>query len=423
MKTTATETRSLLANVWTHLNDELAARGEGIYLYDNVGNRFIDFTSGIGVTSTGHCHPKVVQAIQEQAATLIFSQINCMPGEGAAELAGELLPLAPDGIDRFFFANSGAEAIEGAVKLARVASGKSNIIAFQGGFHGRTHLAMALTASKTVYRAGFQPLPSGVFFAPFPYPQQLGMDGDEATDFCLEQLELLLHSQSAASETAAMLLEPVLGEGGYVPAPDRFLQGLRGLCDQHEILLILDEIQTGFGRTGDWWAHTRSGIRPDILVLAKGIASGMPVAVIAAPQALMERLPAGSHGGTYGGGNAVAMAAAIATIRTIRDEGLVDNARMMGSHLIAELRELQDSHPMIGDVRGRGLMIATEFQRQGEPSDEAAVRVSRACLQRGLMLLTCGTYNNTVRWIPPLIVQQQQLDEALSIFAEALDQL
>ena len=417
------DTRELLSPVWAHLSDRIIARGEGIYLFDTEGNQYIDFTSGIGVTSTGHCHPHVVEAIQKQAAELIFGQINCMIPPTAPALAAKLLPLMPDGLDCFFFSNSGAEAVEAAVKLAKNATGRTNVIAFEGSFHGRTHMTMALTGSKTIYRRGYQPLPSGVVFAPFPYAYRLGMSESEASAMCLSRLEYLLKSQTDPTETVAVLIEPVVGEGGYLPAPSEFLSGLRKICDKHGMLLIFDEVQSGFGRTGEWWGHSRSGVRPDIMVMAKGIASGMPLSAVAAPREVMDAWQIGTHGGTYGGGNAVAAAAAIATIETIESEDLVQNAMTIGEYLLNGLAVAQQHYPLIGDVRGWGLMVGAEFVRDldtREPAPEMALAVTAACLERGLMLLRCGTSDNVIRWIPPLIVTREQVDEALDIFTDSL---
>ena len=411
----------LLSPVWTHVTHAQIERAEGIYMYDGDGKRYIDFTSGIGVTNTGHCHPKVVKAVQDQAAKALFTQMNITIPPSAIELAETLKPLMPEGIDCFFFSSAGAEAVEGAVKLAKMATGRTNVIAFQGGFHGRTALAMALTGSKTIYRAGFQPLPPGVFFAPFPYVYRYGWDEDEVVDFCLNELDAILKSQTSPEETAAMILEPVLGEGGYVPAPPRFLAELRKICDEYGILLILDEIQTGFGRTGEMFAHTRSGITPDIMIMAKGLASGMPLSAIAAPRTLMEKWTPGSHGGTYAGGNPVVLAAATATVKVIQDEGLVQNSRAMGDYLSESLRDLQQEFPIIGDVRGWGLMIATEFTTDGKPDAAITKTVHKACVDNNLLILTCGTYGNVIRWIPPLIVTRDQIDEALGIFRQALE--
>ena len=410
---------SHLSPVWSHLTTVQPVRGEGIYLYDADGSRYTDFTSGIGVTNTGHCHPRVVAAIQQQAATLLHGQINIVIPPSAVALADALDEVTPPEIDSFFFSNSGAEATEGAVKLARQATKKTNIVVFQGSFHGRTAQTMAMTTSKTVYRAGFQPLPGGIFVAPFPYAYRLGMDEDAAADYAIEQLDLLLKSQTAPEETAAVIIEPILGEGGYVPAPARFLQALRRLCTDKGLLLVLDEVQTGFGRSGRFWGFEHAGITPDIIIMAKGLGSGVPISAIGASRALMERWTVGAHGGTYGG-NALAAAAAVATIDVIRDDDLARNAARMGDRLIDGLKALQAEFPLIGDVRGRGLMIGTEFTRDGKPDAASAKAVQRACLDRKLLLLTCGTYDNVIRWIPPLVVNEAQIDDALAIFAEAL---
>jgi len=411
---------SLISPVWTRYTPIVAERAEGAYLYDRDGTRYLDFTCGIGVTNTGHCHPKVVRAIQEQAAKLLHGQVNIVYHRPLLELVEELHTIVPPELDCFFFSNSGAEAIEGAVKLARHATGRSNIIVFQGSFHGRTGMTMALTTSKTIYRVGYQPLPSGVFVAPFPYVYRYGWSPEQTETFCLRELELLLKSQTAPSETAAMLIEPVQGEGGYVPPTPGFLQGLRRICDEHGILLIADEIQSGFGRTGKWFAIEHFGVVPDIMVMAKGLASGLPLSGVVARRELMERWVPGSHGGTYGG-NAVACAAAVATIRTIRQEGLLENAAQKGALLMDRLRDVQREFPIIGDVRGLGLMVATEFTASnGQPDTTTARAVVKNCLKRRLMLLTCGPYDNVVRWIPPLIVTQEQIEEAVTAFGDAL---
>jgi len=412
----------LISPVWSRYTPIVAERAEGAYIYDREsGQRFLDFTTGIAVTSTGHCHPRVVEAIQEQAAKLLHGQVNIVFHPPLLELVQELRPVVPEGLDSFFFSNSGAEAVEGAVKLARHATGRTNVIVFQGSFHGRTALTMALTTSKTVYRVGYQPLPSGVFVAPYPYAYRYGWDDDRTVEFCLEELELLLKTQTAPEETAAILVEPVLGEGGYVVPPTGFLRGLRRVCDEHDILLIADEIQSGFGRTGRWFAIEHFDVTPDIVTVAKGIASGLPLSGVIAPSELMEQWIAGSHGGTYGG-NAVACAAAVATARVIKEEGLLENATRMGALLMDRLRDVQTDFPVIGDVRGLGLMLATEFTAEdGTPATEVAKGVRESCLERGLMLLTCGPWNNTVRWIPPLIVTEEQIDTAIDTFYSALE--
>ena len=306
-----------VSDVWFQVTDLEVASGRGCVVTTTDGTEYLDFSSGIAVTSTGHCHPHVVEAIQAQAAQFIHAQVNVYRHTRLAELAGRLAEIAPPPIDTFFFANSGAEATESAVKLAKQAAGRPNVIVFQGSFHGRTHLAMAMTTSKTVYRAGHAPLPSGVFVAPFP-------KGDDEVDACLDAVRLLLLSQTAPAETAAMLIEPVLGEGGYVPAPTAFLHGLVEIGAEHGILFIADEVQSGFGRTGTMFCVEQHGIRPDIVVMAKGLASGFPISAVGASAELMAKWPTGSHGGTYGG-NPIGCAAAIATIDVLTEPDFLAN--------------------------------------------------------------------------------------------------
>ncbi len=409
-----------LASVWGRLNDAKIVRGEGVYLLDEEGNRYLDFTSGIGVISTGHCHPRVVAAVRQQADQLLFGQMNCVLPKITEQYAERLQKHTPESIETFFFSNSGAEAVEGAVKLAKVATGRPNIISFDGGFHGRTAMTMALTASKKVYRSGFQPLPSGVFVSPFPNAYRYGWDVDHAVKFCIEQLKHMLKTQTSPSETAAMIVEPVLGEGGFVPAPAEFLWGLRKLCDETGILLILDEIQSGFGRTGKMWAHQHSDISPDIMTMAKGIASGMPMSAFGASWDLMEKFPKGSHGGTYGGGSAVSMAAAMATLDVIDDEGLIENASAMGGYLCQRLEKILANPPFSLDIRSAGLMVGVEFGPGDQPQTDMTQTIQKECLAQGLMLLVCGTGGNVIRWNPPLNVTSDEIDAALKIFEAAL---
>jgi 4-aminobutyrate aminotransferase len=418
-----TDSLQHLSPVWSHLTTIQPERGEGIYLYTADGTRYADFTSGIGVTNTGHSHPRVVAAIQEQAARLIHGQINVVIAPSTVKLADTLDTVTPPEIDSFFFSNSGAEATEGAVKLARAATKRQNIITFQGSFHGRTAQTMAMTNSKTVYRAGYQPLPGGVFVAPFPYiyryQREHGWDADTTIDFCLHEFDLLLKTQSAPEETAAVIIEPELGEGGYVPAPARFLEELRERCAHYGILFVADEVQTGFGRTGKFWGFQHADIVPDIMVMAKGLGSGMPISAIGASRDLMSKWPVGSHGGTYGGG-ALAAAAGVASVETIRDEHLPENAALMGERLRDGLVELQGRYPVIGDVRGHGLMVGTEFIKEGAPAKDLTKAIQKGCLDRKLLLLTCGSYENVIRWIPPLVVNEAQIDDALTVFEDAL---
>jgi len=409
-----------MSPVWTRIFPIEAARAEGSYIYSTDGKRYLDFTCGIGVTNTGHCHPKVVEAIRAQAGAFLHAQANIVVHQPMLQLIAELQEIVHPSIDGFFFSNSGAEAIEGAVKLARAATGRTNIIVFQGSFHGRTAGTMALTTSKTIYRAGFQPLPAGVFVAPFPYAFRLGMGDEQASRWALDQLEELLLTQTAPKETAGILIEPVLGEGGYVVPPVSFLRGLREIADRYGILLIFDEVQSGFGRTGKWFAQEHFEVIPDIMTVAKGIASGLPLSGVFSRLDLMQKWETGSHGGTYGG-NALACAAGVATIRAVREEKMLENAHDRGEQLIAGLRKLQEEYPQIGDVRGLGLMIGTEFvEGNGKPDKPTAKAVVHAAGERGLLLLTCGTYDNTVRWIPPLNVSESQIHDGLRIFADSI---
>ena len=421
MSTETSSNLSLLSPVWTHLTQIQPSKGEGIYLYDETGKRYIDFTSGIGVINTGHCHPKVVTAVKDQAAQLLFGQMNCVIPPPTLQLAEKLNRVTPDHIDCFFFSNSGAEATEGAIKLAKQTTGKNNVIVFQGSFHGRTHLTMGMTTSNTVYRHQYQPLPAGIFVAPFPYSYYYGWDEKTTIDFCIKQLDLLLRGQTAPDETAAIIIEPILGEGGYVPAPTAFLQHLRAVCSKHDILLIIDEVQSGFGRTGKLFCFEHHHISPDIIVMAKGLGSGLPISGIGAPKSLMEKWTPGTHGGTYGGGSAIASAAACATIDVLYEEALIENAAARGQQLMAGLKRLQQTFPAIGNVRGMGLMVAIEFaDHNGHQDPTTTKKVLNTCLDNNLLLLACGTYKNVIRWIPPLIVTEEQIEEALEVFERAM---
>jgi 4-aminobutyrate aminotransferase len=410
-----------LSPVWSRIFSIEVDKAEGCYLYDLNGNKYLDFTCGIGVTNTGHCHPRVVEAIQKQAGLLIHGQANIVIHKPMLELVCELKTVVNPAIDGFFFTNSGAEAVEGAIKLARHATGRPNIIVFQGSFHGRTVGTMSLTTSKTVYRAGYQPLMAGVFVAPYPYSYRYGWSDEETTHWCLNELEFLFLSQTASRETAGILIEPVLGEGGYVVPPLGFLSSLRSLCDRYGIMLIIDEIQSGFGRTGKWFAHEHFDITPDIMTVAKGIASGLPLSGVFSRLELMNKWQTGTHGGTYGG-NAVACAAAVATIKAMRDEKMIENAELRGIQLINHLRRLQLEYPGIGDVRGLGLMIGVEFRTPDrKPDKTTTMAVVQACFEKKLLLLTCGTYDNVIRWIPPLMVTEQQINDAVEIFTDSLN--
>jgi 4-aminobutyrate aminotransferase len=395
----------------------IVERGEGVYLYDEQGRRFLDFTAGIGVTSTGHCHPRVVAAAQEQVAKLIHGQYTTVMHRPLLTLAERLGEVLPEPLDSVFFVNSGSEAVEASLRLARHATGRPNVVVFHGSFHGRTIGAASMTTSGTKFRAGFSPLMGGVAVSPFPTAHRYGWDEATATEFALRELDYVLATVTAPAETAAFVVEPVLGEGGYVPANTAFMAGLRERADKHGILLVVDEVQTGWGRTGRFWGHDHFDVRPDVIITAKGLASGFPLSAIAASTELMAKAWPGSQGGTYGG-NAVACAAALATLDVITDEKLVDNARDVGAALESGLNKVAADHPVISDVRGLGLMLASEFRTvDGEPDAATALRAQQEAASRGLLLLTCGPFGNVVRMIPPLVVTEEQVDDALEIWS------
>ncbi|RLN02538.1 hypothetical protein BBJ28_00014300 [Nothophytophthora sp. Chile5] len=405
------------------MSDMVMTKAKGSWVWTSDNRKFLDFTSGIAVTSVGHSHPKVVAAVQKQAATLVHAQVNIGYHQPMLDLTDKLLPLLPNSLDSLFFACSGSEAIENAVKLARHATGKSNIIAFQGGYHGRTIGTMSLTTSKTVYSAGFGPLMAGVTFVPYPYHNHGPIyDAEKHGQWCLEQLELALKQQSAPKDTAAILIESVLGEGGYVVPPKSFMKGLRKIATDNDILLIADEVQCGFGRTGDYFAiDGHFDVQPDILAIAKGIADGYPISGIASRKELTDLQPAGSMGGTYAG-NAVACAAAIATQEVIAEENVLENTRARGAQLQAGLAKLKASgkYPIM-DVRGLGLMIGLEFDPAHTPKGTAN-KVATACLDHGMMLLTTSIYE-TLRFMPALTVSEDECSLALEIFEKALDDI
>ena len=393
---------------------------EGCYVHGTDGRRYLDFTAGIGVTSTGHCHPHVVEAARRQVGSLIHGQYTTVMHLPLLELTERLGAVLPEGLDSLFFANSGSEAVEAALRLVRQATGRPNVVVFHGGFHGRTVAAATMTTSGTRFSAGFSPLMGGVHIAPFPTAYRYGWSEDEATDFALRELDYLFATVSAPGETAAFVVEPVLGEGGYVPGNAGFFQGLRQRADEHGILLVFDEIQTGFGRTGKFFGHQHFGVSPDVITIAKGLASGFPLSGIAASEELMARAWTGSQGGTYGA-NAVSCAAAVATLDVIEKEGLVHNAAVRGRELLAGARE--QATDAVGDVRGLGLMVGVEFTTEGAPDRDRATAAQQLAARKGLLLLTCGAFMNVVRMIPPLIVTARQVEDALGIWSEVLAEI
>ena len=419
-----------LAAQATHLSPVLGryferswSHGVGHRLYDTAGTPYLDFANGIAVTALGHAHPRVTAAIHAQADRLIGPTGAIGYSEPVVTLARMLAETFPDPIDTVMFLNSGSEAIDGALKLARRVTGRPGIVAFRGGFHGRTFGATSVTTSNINYRTGYEPLLPGVYFAPFPAVyRDFGGDEDLASTSCLRILESLFETVIAPKSVGAILIEPVQGEGGYTPAPAAFLQGLRALCDEHGILLIADEVQTGYARTGRMWAFERAGVVPDIVAVAKAIANGLPLSAIATRRELQERWGRSAHGSTYGG-NPVACAAGIAVLETIAAEDLVTNAARRGEELTAGLERLKAEDDRIGDVRGPGLMIGVEFVRDratGEPDGDLATALVARSAELGLLVLSCGLAHQVVRWIPPINVTSAEISEGVEIFGEAL---
>jgi 4-aminobutyrate aminotransferase len=419
-----------LATAASHLTPVLGryferswSHGEGHRLFDTNGRAYLDFANGIAVTALGHRHPRVTAAIHEQVDRLIGPTGAIGYAEPVVRLATLLSETLPDPIDSLMFLNSGSEAIDGALKLARRVTGRLGVVAFRGGFHGRTFGATSITTSNLNYRTGYEPLLPGVYFAPYPaaYPDFDG-DAERASAAALDVLRSLFETVIAPSRVASIVIEPVLGEGGYQAAAASFLRALRAICDEHGILLIADEVQTGYGRTGRMWGFEEAGIVPDVVVIAKAIANGLPLSAIATSRARMEQWGRSAHGSTYGG-NPVACAAAVAVLETIADEHLIQNAAARGAELQAGLDRLAAEESRIGDIRGRGLMIGVEFvvDRESRTPDGALAKavIARAA-DLGLLVLTCGMSGQVVRFIPPLDATAAEISEAVEIFGEAV---
>lgn len=411
----------------SHLLEDVIQSGNGSYVTMSSGRQLLDFTCGIGVTNLGHCHPKVSKAAADQCMKVIHAQCSITYHEPYLELIKCLLPVMPPGLDSFFFWNSGAEAVEQSIKLARQVTRRQNIIVMQGAYHGRTYGTMAMTRSKSIYTEASAPLMSGVFVTPFPYWHQTSFppDVDEKTlvDHCLRQLTLVLSQQTAPSDTAAILIEPVIGEGGYVPAPKSFLEGIRRVCDAHNILLIFDEVQCGFGRTGKYFALEWSGVQPDVMVFAKGIANGFPLSGIVGKKELLDKMKPGTMGGTYAG-NAVSCAAAIACAEVMKEENVLQNVEARSQELFAALHKMQeDSTLQISDVRGQGLMVAVEFGSDLHSETPVlkgiAAKISVQCAEQGLLILSTSIFE-VVRFIPPLTITKEELQAGMEIFEKVV---
>jgi len=384
----------------------------------------MDFMSSFGVVNVGHNHPNVIAAAREQMERQVHGAVGVTLHESVLRLAEKLPEILPGSMDMFFFGNSGSEAVEGTIKLARNTTKRPGIIAFTGSFHGRTLGAASITASKAVYRIGLEPFLSSVYFAPYadPYHTAHPDDPTQCVEEAISGLQTVLDRIIAPSQIATIIVEPIQGEGGYIVPPKEFLLRLREICDRHDILLTFDEVWTGFGRTGDWFAAQSFGVTPDLLAIGKSIASGFPLSAVCARSHLMSRWEPTVHGTTFGG-NPVSCAAAVATIQTIREEKMLDNAKKNGEDLIQRLKALQKKYPFIGNVRGVGLMVGMEFVLPGkdrEPNPVAAKKVLNESLLRGLLLYPAGLRGHVIRFAPPLIVTKEQIDDATRILDAAL---
>jgi 4-aminobutyrate aminotransferase len=395
------------------------SHGRGAEVWDVDGNRFLDFAAGIAVCSTGHAHPRVVAAIKEAADRFLHISSDYWH-EGQVRLAERLAELAPMKPAMVFLAQSGTESVEGALKLARYVTGRPRFIGFIGGFHGRTMGSLSFTSSKYTQQRGFFPTMPGVTHVPYPNPYRPLFAGADQGRAVLDYVEnVLFPSHLPPSEVAAVLVEPIQGEGGYLVPPDGFLAGLRDLCDRHGILLIFDEVQAGIGRTGKMFASEHWGVVPDVMTLAKGLGSGLPIGAVVAKRAVMEKWTKGAHGNTFGG-NPICCAAALATLDLV-ERDYAENAATVGEYFVSRLRELQSRHEVIGEVRGKGLMLGMELVRDRAsraPARELAEGVLHRAFHNGLLLLSCG--QSTVRFMPPLLISKAQVDEAVSLLEPSL---
>jgi 4-aminobutyrate aminotransferase len=397
--------------------------GEGHTLFDSSGRGYLDFACGIATTSLGHHHPAVTQAIKDQADKLLHICNALGYIESVGQLATMLADACPDPLDTVFFGNSGAEAVEAALKLARRVTGRPGIVAFRGAFHGRTFGAASITSSSINYRQGYEPLLPSVYLTPYPNVYRyFGDDEEAATAGAMGALRTLFGHEIPATSVAAIIIEPIQGEGGFTPAPAPFLRQLRALCDENGILLIADEIQSGIARTGKMWAFEHAGIIPDVVCVAKALANGMPIGAIVTRRELQERWGVGAHGTTFGG-NPVSCAAGVAVMKTIADEGLVANSADRGKELTAGLKALMATDDRIGDVRGPGLMVGVEFIKDAatrEPDTETCEALILAAAEQGLLVLNCGTHHNVIRFLPPIDVTAAEIARGVELFGAAL---
>jgi 4-aminobutyrate aminotransferase len=409
----------VIAPVIAFDTDVVADHAEGIWVTDPNGNRWADFACGTAVTNLGHNHPAVVAAAHTQIDKLMHS--GCVLRYDTIVDAGErLAAITPEGIEKFGFANSGAEAVEAAVKLARYTTGRQGVITFRGAFHGRTMGSVTYTTSNAKYRDGYHPVLGSTWVVPFPHAYRWGMSEEAAIERCLDELRLLFKHVVTPKNIGAMLVEPVQGEGGYYPAPAAFLTELRSICDEHGIMLVFDEVQTGFGRTAEWFATDHFDVSPDIIALGKGIANGLPLSAYGASAEVMDAWPVGAHGTTFGG-NPVSCGAAVAVMDTMGD--LLPYARDLSKHAFDRFADLAERHPTIGDVRGLGLMIGVELVSDRDSrtqSKEAFGALQKYCFARELIIIECGPDGNVIRFIPPLVTTTEELDWAIDLIDAGL---
>ena len=415
--------KHVISNVIGRFFDLEISHGKGCYLYTTDNKKYLDFAAGIAVTSTGHCHPKVVTAIQKQAETLIHPCIATGHYEAPIALAEKLCSLLAPSECSVFFNQSGSEAVETAIKLARYVSKKQTIIAFEGGFHGRTYGALSLTSSKKKYWEGYGKLLENIQFIPYPNTYRCPWGKETAEESLSEHIEQLEKTPILNENVAAIIIEPVLGEGGYLPAPTAYLKKLEEICKKNNILMIFDEIQSGIGRTGKWFDIQHHKVDFDIITTAKGIGSGMPLAACIAKKELMDQWPPGAHGGTYGA-NPVTCAAGLATLDVV--ESIIENIEPLHKKAIKFLQESLSNHPLVGDIRGKGFMFGIEFvkdKKTKEPYPDIITSILNNCLEKQLIVMSCGVNNNVVRIMPPLVCEEKELLAGLSIFVEVVNDL
>lgn len=417
--------KEYLSPALSKTTDLVAEKASGCYITDVNGNEYLDFVQGIAVNALGHSHPSVVQAISEQASKLITASFNLVNYPSTLKFAEELSKVTPGELNVTFFSNGGAEANDGAIKLARNYTHRPAIIAFRGSFHGRTLAATSITGSNSKYRKGYEPLLPSVYFTPYPtcYRCPYNTSVEKCSMECLQDLQRTFDYLVYPENVAAIIMEPVLGEGGYIVPPTKFVKAIRDICTQHGIMLIFDEIQSGFGRTGKWFASEHHDVLPDIMTLGKAIAGGLPMSAIVSTKEIMDEWKPGQHGTTFGG-HPVCAAAGLAVLKTMHDEKVIENVNVQGAYLKERLMDMKKKYPVLGDVRGLGLMIGGEFVNpDGSPSPEIFNSVRKYCLDNKMLTLGCGVHANGFRFATPLNISREDLEKGLTIFENALKAL